>query len=68
MEEKPELSEREMQVLEGMRRGLSNTQIARELFLSPETVKTHARRLYQKLNVHDRRQAVVSGFSLGLVR
>ena len=67
MDEKPELSARELEVLHGMSRGLSNTQIARELYLSPETVKTHARRLFQKLDVHDRSEAVASGLSLGLM-
>ena len=61
------LSARELQVLTGMSRGLSNSQIGRELFLSEDTIKTHARRLYRKLEVSDRAQAVALGFRRGLV-
>jgi DNA-binding NarL/FixJ family response regulator len=64
----PELSERELQVLRGMSDGKSNGQIGRELFLSEDTVKTHARRLFRKLGVNDRAQAVALGFRHGLVR
>lgn len=61
------LTEREMQVLRGMSQGKSNGQIGRELFLSEDTVKTHARRLFRKLGVRDRAQAVAHGFRRGLV-
>lgn len=61
------LSQRELQVLHGMALGQSNAEIGRSLFLSEDTVKSHARRLFTKLNVHDRAQAVASGFRLGLV-
>jgi len=64
----PELTERELQVLQGMAAGMSNAQIGKELYLSEDTIKTHARRLYRKLEVADRAQAVASGFRLGLVR
>jgi len=64
----PELTEREVQVLTGMGRGLSNAEIGRELFLSEDTVKTHARRLFRKLSAADRAQAVAVGFRWGLVR
>jgi DNA-binding NarL/FixJ family response regulator len=64
----PSLTEREMQVLTGMSRGRSNAEIGRELFLSEDTVKTHARRLFRKLNAADRAQAVALGFRWGLVR
>jgi DNA-binding NarL/FixJ family response regulator len=64
----PELTEREMQVLRGMANGKSNAQIGRELYLSEDTIKTHARRLFRKMRVNDRAQAVASGFRLGLVR
>ena len=50
-----------------MSQGLSNSQIGRELFLSEDTIKTHARRLYRKLEVSDRAQAVALGFRRGLV-
>jgi DNA-binding NarL/FixJ family response regulator len=64
----PALTEREMQVLTGMSRGRSNSEIGKELFLSEDTVKTHARRLFRKLNAADRAQAVAVGFRWGLVR
>jgi len=64
----PELTEREMQVLRGMANGKSNAQIGRDLYLSEDTIKTHARRLFRKMRVNDRAQAVASGFRLGLVR
>jgi DNA-binding NarL/FixJ family response regulator len=64
----PELTERELQVLRGMAAGKSNAQIGRELYLSEDTIKTHARRLFRKMRVNDRAQAVASGFRLGLVR
>jgi DNA-binding NarL/FixJ family response regulator len=56
-----------MQVLTGMSRGRSNAEIGKELFLSEDTVKTHARRLFRKLGVNDRAQAVALGFRRGLV-
>ena len=62
------LTEREVQVLDGMSRGCSNAAIGRELFLSEDTIKTHARRLFRKLDAADRAQAVATGFRLGLVR
>jgi len=61
------LTEREMQVLRGMSQGKSNGQIGRELYLSEDTVKTHARRLFRKLGVRDRAQAVAHGFRRGFV-
>lgn len=67
-EEHPRLTERELQVLGGMSRGRSNAEIGRELYLSEDTVKTHARRLYRKLQAADRAQAVAVGLRAGLVR
>ena len=63
----PGLTEREEQVLRGMSEGLSNAQIGKELFLSEDTVKTHARRLFRKLEVCDRGHAVAEGFRRGLI-
>ncbi len=63
-----QLTEREVQVLDGMSRGCSNAAIGRELFLSEDTIKTHARRLFRKLAAADRAQAVATGFRMGLVR
>jgi DNA-binding NarL/FixJ family response regulator len=62
-----ELTERELQVLEGMSRGRSNGEIGEELFLSEDTIKTHARRLFRKMNVNDRAHAVAQGFRRGLL-
>ena len=62
-----QLTERELQVLRGMSQGKSNSAIGRELYLSEDTVKTHARRLFRKLGVNDRAQAVALGFRRGLV-
>lgn len=64
----PPLTERELQVLRGMGRGRSNAEIGRELYLSEDTIKTHARRLFRKLGAADRAQAVAMGFRWGLVR
>ena len=63
----PTLTEREQQVLDGMSRGLSNAGIGKELFLSEDTVKTHARRLFRKLGAADRAQAVALGFRWGFL-
>jgi DNA-binding NarL/FixJ family response regulator len=62
-----ELTERELQVLRGMAAGQSNSEIGRSLFLSEDTIKTHARRLFRKLSVNDRAQAVALGFRKGYV-
>ena len=64
---RPQLTERELQVLNGMADGKSNAEIGRELFVSEDTVKTHARRLFRKLGARDRAHAVASGFRSGLV-
>jgi len=64
----PSLTERELQVLDGMSRGRSNGEIGRELFLSEDTVKTHARRLFRKLGAADRAQAVAMGFRWGFLQ
>ena len=49
-------------------KGLTNGQIADELYLSIETVKTYVKRLYAKLDVHNRAQAAVAASSHQLVR
>ncbi|MCW2635623.1 MAG: Response regulator containing a CheY-like receiver domain and an DNA-binding domain [Blastococcus sp.] len=61
------LSLREMQVLPGMSQGKSNAQIGRELYLSEDTIKTHARRLFRKLGAKDRAEAVATGFRRGIM-
>jgi DNA-binding NarL/FixJ family response regulator len=61
------LSERELQVLWGMSEGMSNVQIGCNLHVSEDTVKTHAKNMYRKLEVRDRAHAVAKAFRLKLI-
>lgn len=61
------LTEREREVLSHVARGLSNQQIATELFISPATAKTHVSRIMMKLGARDRAQLVAIGYETGLV-
>ncbi len=61
------LSKREREVLQLAADGLSTTEIAETLFISTKTVKNHLANVYDKLEAHDRTQAVLSGFRLGII-
>jgi DNA-binding NarL/FixJ family response regulator len=62
-----ELTDREREVLTLVGRGLSNEEIARELFLSPATARTYVSRLLAKLDARDRARLVVLAYETGLV-
>jgi DNA-binding NarL/FixJ family response regulator len=63
----PELSEREIEVLTLVGRGLTNQEIAAELFLSPATTRTYVSRLLAKLGARDRAALIVLAFRWHLV-
>ncbi len=60
------ISDRELEVLELMAKGLSNQEIANQLFVSLHTVKTHSSNLYSKLNVKRRTQAIQKARELSM--
>ncbi|MDT9591959.1 LuxR C-terminal-related transcriptional regulator [Nocardioides zeae] len=62
-----QLSAREREVLALVARGNGNKAIAKELFVSEATVKTHLAHVYDKLGVTDRAAAVATGYELGIL-
>lgn len=62
-----ELSKREREVLQLMADGLKNAEIGQKLGLSPETIKNHAQRIFDKLSVRNRTEAVTKAMSLGVL-
>ena len=61
------LSRREQDVLRLMARGMSNAEIAGELFVTVETVKTHVAAVLGKLGARDRTQAVIHAYESGFI-
>lgn len=62
------ISPRELEVLQALAAGLANKEIARQLDVSPNTVKTHVARLFEKLGAQRRTEAIRKARELGLVR
>jgi DNA-binding NarL/FixJ family response regulator len=62
------LTPRELEVLNHIACGRSNAEIARLLYVTDETIKTHASRIFTKLGVRDRTQAVILAYEHGIVR
>lgn len=65
---RPSLTPREFDVLRLVARGRSNKEIASAMFVTEETVKSHMKGLFQKLEVHDRAEAVSTALQRGLLR
>lgn len=67
MDQRPRLSAREREILDLVAQGRSGPEIARLLFLSPSTVKTHLQNIYEKLDVSDRAAAVAKALREGVL-
>jgi len=65
--EKSGLSWREMEVLQLLASGNSNKAISEQLYVSPNTVKTHCSKIFEKLEVHSRMQAIEKAKKIGLL-
>ncbi len=64
----PLISDRELEVLESMVDGLTTQQMAKRLFISENTIKTHVRHIFEKLDVSNRAEAVGKAMQMGLVK
>jgi RNA polymerase sigma factor (sigma-70 family) len=62
----PDLTERERELLALIAQGLNNSEIAQRLVISPKTVRNHITRIFDKLQVSDRSQAIVKARKAGL--
>lgn len=67
-EQSPILSDRELEVLACMVDGMTTMQIASQLFISDNTVKTHVRHIFEKLEVSNRAEAVGKAMQIGLIK
>lgn len=63
-----ELSEREVEILQLLAEGCPPGEVARRLFIAPKTVSSHVQRIFVKLGVHTRAQAVAIAYSAGLIQ
>ena len=65
--EAPKLTDRELEIMTALARGLGNKQIARDLSISEKTVRNHISNIYNKLHIYDRTQAVLYAIREGLI-
>ena len=68
VEETPVLSKREMEVLQKLSNGSNNPQIAKELYVTTNTIKAHVKNIYKKLHVHSRVEAVRKAIRQGIIK
>lgn len=66
--QKDSLSDREVYVLQALSNGLATKEVAQEMHLSEDTIKTYLRQIFRKLGVRDRTEAVAEGFRRGFIR
>ena len=62
------LTRRQVDILAGIAKGMTNAEIGRALHLSEDTIKTHAKVLFRKLRVNDRAAAVAVAYDIGILR
>jgi DNA-binding NarL/FixJ family response regulator len=62
------ISDRELEVLNFIQIGLSNSQIGKQLFLSENTIKTHIKHIYKKMSVSNRKEAIEKGILWGILK